>query len=263
MKDKILIFILFLFFSSQISYGQVYEIVHDEQKYSQLNSMENGGWNFKPDWYYYVMHKNYSGAKMKWKWQGFKSGFVIEFDETKSNQKRIITERAAQLVEAYEIKKRTQQELDTITPVFNEEMYRTAERNVDLVYSQYKNDFQRKQQVISEALNYCLNLSEGKLLESVALIQQRNDYILAQIDYIHKTGEGYELENTKRQIAYEEADKEMQKVMNACKNLVLYAKCYYENTQSNGQDDIVQGGIGHLPLPGGKFKGNFKTSTNN
>ena len=41
--------------------------VHDDQKEKQWTSMENGQWDFAPDWYYYFLHKNYSGAEMYWK----------------------------------------------------------------------------------------------------------------------------------------------------------------------------------------------------
>ena len=48
-------------------------VVHDDQKFKQWRSMENGPWDFAPDWYYYFLHKNYSGTEMYWKWAGFKS----------------------------------------------------------------------------------------------------------------------------------------------------------------------------------------------
>ena len=48
----------------------------DKEKEKQWKSMENGPWDFAPDWYYYFLHNKYSGAEMYWKWAGFKSGFV-------------------------------------------------------------------------------------------------------------------------------------------------------------------------------------------
>ncbi len=47
----------------------------------------------RPDWYYYFLHKNYSGAEMYWKWAGFKSGYRVRFKEEKSNVKRIMPVR--------------------------------------------------------------------------------------------------------------------------------------------------------------------------
>ena len=67
--------------------------VRDNEKKKQWQSMENGPWDFAPDWYYYFLHKGYSGAEMYWKWAGFKSGFRVRFKESKSNIKRIMPTR--------------------------------------------------------------------------------------------------------------------------------------------------------------------------
>ena len=55
--------------------------------------MENGPWDFAPDWYYFFLHKKYSGAEMYWQWAGFNSGFRVRFKEHKSNVKRIMPTR--------------------------------------------------------------------------------------------------------------------------------------------------------------------------
>lgn len=241
MKSKAIILIIISFFLHLSSTAQLVTYDHDKSKYNQWKSMENPlspeDWNFSPDWYYYLTHKNYSGASMKWQWRGFKSGWVITFDENKSNIKRAMIERIAHIVSAEETRSKTQSELDTITPIYKEEMIRTAERNIDAMYAQYENDFKKMQNAITVSLSYCLNRSNGKLYEAVVEIQRENDLVLANIEYVHKTGIGYEMENAKRQIAYEEAIKKMQHLANACKNLVFYAKCYYKN--NSGNDDLV------------------------
>ncbi len=59
---------------------------------TEVQAMEVDGerpWDFAPDWYYYFLHKNYSGTEMYWKWAGFKSGYRVRFKEEKSNVKRI------------------------------------------------------------------------------------------------------------------------------------------------------------------------------
>ena len=53
----------------------------DKEKEKQWKSMENGPWDFAPDWYYYFLHNKYSGAEMYWKWAGFNSGFRVRFKE--------------------------------------------------------------------------------------------------------------------------------------------------------------------------------------
>ena len=65
----------------------------DKEKEKQWKSMENGPWDFAPDWYYYFLHNKYSGAEMYWKWAGFNSGFRVRFKEKDSNVKRIMPTR--------------------------------------------------------------------------------------------------------------------------------------------------------------------------
>ena len=72
------------------------KVVHDKQKEKQWRSMETGPWDFAPDWYYYFLHKKYSGAETYWKWSGFKSGYRVRFKEHKSNVKTIMPRRVAQ-----------------------------------------------------------------------------------------------------------------------------------------------------------------------
>lgn len=204
-------------------------VVSDEQKLKQLNSMENGGWDFAPDWYYYTLHKNYSGAEMYWTWTlGFIPTPHIRFKEDKSSQKRILIPRAAQLPAILETKAKTQTELDSINPLWKEEMERTADRNIDLMYLEFEKDFKKMQAAISECLNYSLEKSKGNLAEVVAILQEENQSVLSDVEYIHKTGVGYEMENTKRQIAYEEARERMRKVLKHSADLVYYSKCHYK-----------------------------------
>ena len=79
---------------------------NDKEKQRQWRSMENGPWNFAPDWYYFFLHKKYSGAEMYWKWAGFQSGFRVRFKEHKSNVKRIMPTRVmAEETQRQKIKK--------------------------------------------------------------------------------------------------------------------------------------------------------------
>ena len=73
--------------------GHAQRKANDKEKQRQWRSMENGPWDFAPDWYYFLLHKKYSGAEMYWKWAGFQSGFRVRFKEHKSNVKRIMPTR--------------------------------------------------------------------------------------------------------------------------------------------------------------------------
>lgn len=55
---------------------------NDKEKQRQWTSMENGPWDFAPDWYYYFLHQKYSGAEMYWKWGGIQIRFPGAFQRT-------------------------------------------------------------------------------------------------------------------------------------------------------------------------------------
>ena len=92
MRKKLLIFSLLALLPMGMS-AQWVQISHDDQKEKQWKSMENGPWDFAPDWYYYLFHHNYSGASLHWRWRGFHSGLYVEFEEEDSNVKRIMPVR--------------------------------------------------------------------------------------------------------------------------------------------------------------------------
>ena len=109
------------------------KIVHDKQKEKQWRSIETGPWDFAPDWYYYFLHKKYSGAETYWKWSGFKSGYRVRFKEHKSNVKTVMPRRvAAEEVDAEKIKK-AEEERAKIKELHDEEVVRATDRNVDIV----------------------------------------------------------------------------------------------------------------------------------
>ena len=83
MKKKAIIFSLLALLPLGAS-AQWAQIQHDDQKEKQWKSMENGPWDFAPDWYYYLFHNSYSGASLHWRWRGFHSGLYVEFDEDHS-----------------------------------------------------------------------------------------------------------------------------------------------------------------------------------
>ena len=194
MKVKEVILLLYVVFVPVVAEAQV--PVRDNEKKKQWQSMENGPWDFAPDWYYYFLHKGYSGAEMYWKWAGFKSGFRVRFKESKSN-------------------------------IYKEELVREADRAVDLTYPAYKDEFNRMQDCITDGLLYCMTKSGGKLKPQVDELGRQNEILCAGIAYIHKTGVGYGLENAKRQQAYEEAKIKMEALVKQTANLCAVAATHY------------------------------------
>lgn len=208
------------------SYAQT--IQHDEQKEKQWRSMENGPWDFAPDWFYYLFHKDYSGAETYWAWRGFKSGLHVRFKEENSNVKRIMPTRVISEETQRQKEEKVEEEMEMIKELHQEEVERAADRNVDLVYSSFKDDFNRMQESISEGLLYVAQKSKGKMNYQVTQLSRQNEMICRNIEYIHRQGIGYELENAKRQKAYMEAKSEMEKLVSRVTHLVGMAQAYYK-----------------------------------
>ena len=191
----------------------------DKEKEKQWKSMENGPWNFAPDWYYYFLHNKYSGAEMYWKWAGFNSGFRVRFKEKDSNVKRIMPTRVtAEETQRQKVKK-VETERKHIEELYKEELVREADRSVDLTYASYKDEFDRMQDSITDGLLYCMKKSDE--------LSRQNEILCSGIAYIHKTGVGYGLENAKRQQAYEEAKTKMQELVNQTAHLCAVAATHY------------------------------------
>lgn len=201
--------------------------VHDREKEKQWTSMENGPWDFSPGWFYYYLHKNYSGAYRKWQWSGFKSGYVVKFDESRSNVKRIMPVRVtAEETQRQKIGK-VEEERKMVEELYKEQVELEADRAVDVTYSAYKDEFERMQNCIADGLLYCMTKSNGKLKYQVDELSRQNDIICANISYIHKQGVGYGLENAKRQQAYEEAKEQMSDLVQRTAHLAAMAATHY------------------------------------
>ena len=202
-------------------------IQHDEQKEKQWRSMENGPWDFAPDWYYYLFHKDYSGAETYWAWRGFKSGLHVRFKEEKSNVKRIMPTRIISEETQRQKEKKVEEEMALVKELHQEEVERAADRNVDLMYNMFKDDFNRMQERIAEGLLFVQQKTDGKMNYQVTELSRQNDIVCKNIEYIHRQGIGYELENAKRQKAYIEAKEEMEKLVSRVAHLVGMAQAYY------------------------------------
>lgn len=207
--------------------GHAQLVRRDNQKQKQWQSMENGPWDFAPDWYYYFLHRKYSGAEMYWKWAGFKSGFRVRFKEHKSDTRRAMPTRIVSEETQRQKVKKVEEERRQMEELYKEELLREADRNVDLTYAAYENEFSRMQYCITDGLLYCMKKSDGKLKYQVDEMSRRNEIICAGIAYIHKTGIGYGLENAKRQQAYEEARTKMGELVGRVANLCALAATHY------------------------------------
>ena len=142
---------------------QAQTIEFDEQKQKQWQSMENGPWDFAPEWYYYFLHKDYSGAEKYWRWRGFKSGYHVRFKEENSDVKRIMPTRIISEETQRQKEQKVEEEMAMVKELHDEDVARAADRNVDLMYASFKDDFERMQDAISEGLLFCMYKSGGKM----------------------------------------------------------------------------------------------------
>ena len=207
--------------------GNAQKVVRDNEKKKQWQSMENGPWDFAPDWYYFVLHKRYSGAEMYWKWAGFNSGFRVRFKEPKSNIRRIMPVRVTSEETQRQKVEKVEKERKYVEELYKEELLREADRAVDLMYGAYKDEFNRMQGCITDGLLYSMRKSGGRLKYQVDELSRQNEILCADIAYIHKTGVGYGLENAKRQKAYEEAKEKMNELVNRTAHLCAVAATHY------------------------------------
>ena len=218
------IVVLLYFYFTDLAQNPTY----DDQKEKQWKSMENGPWDFSPDWYYYLLHKKYSGGETYWQWRFLKSGWRVRFKESKSNVKRIMPTRITTEETQRQKVKKAEEERMKIEDLYKEEVARAADRNVDLVYSSFKADFDRMQKSITDGLLFCMQRSKGKLKFQVDELTRQNEMMCQDIAYIHRTGAGYELENAKRQKAYQQYKKQMEEMVSRVAHLVGMAQNYYK-----------------------------------
>lgn len=145
----------------------------------------------------------------------------------RTHVKRIMPVRVtAEETQRQKIKK-VESERKYIEELYKEELAREADRNVDLMYATYKDEFNRMQDCITDGLLYCMQKSDGKLRYQVDELSRQNEILCADIAYIHKTGVGYGLENAKRQKAYEEAKSRMAELVNRTAHLCAVAATHY------------------------------------
>lgn len=205
------------------------KVVHDKDKENIIKSTEAGHWNFSPDWYMYFLHKKYSGAYTKWEWHGFKSGPRVHFKEDKSNTKTVMPRRASALLADKAKVKIVEKEREQIEALKKEEEARALDRNVDLVYGKYKEQFNTLQSSITKYLTYALTTSKGDrdILKMINDVKSNNEIVTSNIAYLRKTGIGYELENIKRDKGFRESLEDMEGVCDQAFCLARLVHAYF------------------------------------
>jgi len=200
--------------------------VHDEEKYLQWRSMETGPLEFAPKLYYWLFHNNYAHHEWEWEWHGFKSGFFLHLKENKSDAKPLIPKRTLGATTDLWTKESTDSQEKDFKHQLEQETLAAADRRIDGAYLLFKDDFDNMQNKISAGLTYCLANSKGdaNVIAIVNSLSNQNRFITEQVSYVHKSGNGYELENAKREECYIKLKADMEKVTQSTIDLMRYVE---------------------------------------
>lgn len=200
--------------------------VHDEEKYLQWRSMETGPLEFAPKLYYWLFHNNYAHHEWEWEWHGFKSGFFLHLKENKSDAKPLIPKRTLGATTDLWTKESTDSQEKDFKHQLEQETLAAADRRIDGAYLLFKDDFDNMQNKISAGLTYCLANSKGdaNVIAIVNSLSNQNRFITEQVSYVHKSANGYELENAKREECYIKLKADMEKVTQSTIDLMRYVE---------------------------------------
>ena len=200
--------------------------VHDEEKYLQWRSMETGPLEFAPKLYYWLFHNNYAHHEWEWEWHGFKSGFFLHLKENKSDAKPLIPKRTLGATTDLWTKESTDSQEKDFKHQLEQETLAAADRRIDGAYLLFKDDFDNMQNKISAGLTFCLANSKGdaNVIAIVNSLSNQNRFITEQVSYVHKSGNGYELENAKREECYIKLKADMEKVTQSTIDLMRYVE---------------------------------------
>ena len=201
--------------------------VHDEEKYLQWRSMETGPLEFEPKFYYWLFHNNYAHHEWEWEWHGlFHSGFYLNLKPHKSDAKPLIPKRTLGATTDVWTKESTDSQEKDFKHQLEQETLAAADRRIDGAYLLFKDDFDNMQKKISAGLTYCLANSKGdaNVISLVNSLSNQNRFITEQVKYVHKSGNGYELENAKREECYIKLKADMEKVTQSTIDLMRYVE---------------------------------------
>ena len=207
----------------QVSEAQV----HDEEKRLQWRSMETGPLGFEPKFYYWLFHNNYAHHEWEWEWHGlFHSGFYLNLKPHKSDAKPLIPKRTLGATTDVWTKESTDSQEKDFKHQLEQETLAAADRRIDGAYLLFKDDFDNMQKKISAGLTYCLANSKGdaNVIAIVNSLSNQNRFITEQVKYVHKSGNGYELENAKREECYIKLKADMEKVTQSTIDLMRYVE---------------------------------------
>ena len=211
-----------LFLLTQVSRAQVF----DEEKRLQWRSMETGPLGFEPKFYYWLFHNNYAHHEWDWEWHGFKSGFYLNLKPNESDAKPLLPKRTLGAATDEWTRSSTDAQEQNFKHQLEQETLAAADRRIDGAYLLFKDDFNEMQQKISAGLTYCMANSKGdaNVISLVNSLSNQNRFITEQVSYVHKSSNGYEMENAKREECYIKLKADMEKVTQSTIDLMRYVE---------------------------------------
>ncbi len=203
---------------------------NDPNLHKQIRSIAGDEWDFGPGFSYWLLHKGYSGAKMRYK---FPFSFKIEFDENRANVKRLwrpqLAELGLQQARLEEVKKQN----DAIKGMYTEQASVLADRLNATSYLTYKKDFDDFQKYMSAALSYAYKISNGKAAPVIERLKVKNKVFEEQVAYVSAVAPtagavlGGSMESGARMKEFQRLHKEMNKLYKETSSFVKWCKLVY------------------------------------
>lgn len=175
--------------------------VHNAPTYYQWRSMESGPVKFRPQSYYYIFHKAYSGIGYEWGWRGLKTGWFFEDDAHEPEAKVLVNKRLASEASTLVNNEQLDTEVENMKAYAEKEELLMADRLADLAYVTYKDDLNSLKSQITSALATYIAY-KGVSAESgmkYTRLKGLFDSYKADIDHIHTAYMG----NGERKKCYE------------------------------------------------------------
>lgn len=205
-------------------------IDNDENLHKQINSIAGTNWDFGPGFEYWLTHKNYSGASLKYK---FPFSFKIEFDENKANVKRLWRPQLAELGETMVLKEKVKQQNENISAIYKEQVSVYADRMNNTSKLSYDSDFKIFQSYMEKALTYVLTKSGGTGKPVVDRLKKKYDIIVDQYVYVTDLAPtpgaiiAGAMESGAREKELARIRKEMDGLVRQTKNVVMFCNIAY------------------------------------
>lgn len=199
----------------------------------QINAVVGADkWEFSPEFPYWLLHQNYTGATM----HGIFPFASFSFDEEKASVKRLWK---PMLLQEYPMQVQRKQLMEDqhakLDSMYHQQLNVSADRLNPVVIQPYKSGFEKCQDGLEEALTLALQYSGGKESAAIKSITLDNEVLVAQMEYVCTlatdplTAMAGTMESGARQKELERIHGEMQTLCDRAVNLAKYCYLKYKH----------------------------------